>query len=147
MEATKRSFLTSLGSFLIAGALGLLVGVPVAFGGPGVFVYALYANPDTLDSAKSSIEAATHPIWLLCDALVNVSRDGRTIEPGLAESWTVSADGLTVTVKLRPGVVLHDGPPLDGQVVRASVERHFVKGIRSTPPSPRTPRNSSSAIS
>jgi len=125
--ATRRAFLASLGSFLFAGALGLAVGVPVARGTPGTFLYALYADPDSLDSAKTTIEASTHPIWLLCDTLINVSRDGRTIEPGLAESWTIGADGLTAVVHVRPGVVLHDGTPLDGQVVRASVERHFVK--------------------
>jgi peptide/nickel transport system substrate-binding protein len=100
----------------------------VARGTPGAFAYALYASPDTLDSAKTGLEVAAHPTWLLCDALINLSRDGRTIEPGLAESWTSSADGLTVVVKLRSGVVLHDGTPLDAQVVRASVERHFVTG-------------------
>lgn len=128
VEAIRRAFLTFLGSFLFAGTLGLAVGVPVALGTPGTFFYALYADPDSLDSAKTTTEASTHPGWLLCDTLINVSRDGRTIEPGLAESWTLSPDGLTAVVQVRPGVVLHDGTPLDGQVVRASFERHFVKG-------------------
>ena len=127
VEATKSSLQALLGTFLLAGALGLCLGVPGALGTGRTFLYALYAEPDTLDSAKTTMEVAAHPLWLLCDALVNVSRDGRGIEPGLAESWTTSPDGLTVVVKLRAGVVLHDGTPLDGQVVRASVERHFVK--------------------
>ena len=32
--------------------------------------------------------------------------------PGLAESWTVSPDGLTVTYRLRPGLKWSDGEPL-----------------------------------
>ena len=38
-------------------------------------------------------------------------QDRRTIEPDIAESWSVSADGKDWTIKLRPGVVNHEGDP------------------------------------
>ncbi len=44
--------------------------------------------------------------------LVYVNRANDTLEPWLAESWTESADHLTYTIKLRPGVTFSDGTPL-----------------------------------
>ena len=40
--------------------------------------------------------------------------------PGCAESWTVSADGLTWTFHLRPNVMFHDGSMLDANDVVTS---------------------------
>jgi peptide/nickel transport system substrate-binding protein len=39
------------------------------------------------------------------------SADINTLVPDLAESWTVSQDGRTVTLRLRRGVLWHDGKP------------------------------------
>lgn len=43
--------------------------------------------------------------------------------PGLAESWTVSADRLTYTFKLRRGVTWHDGKPFTSEDVKFSIEK------------------------
>ncbi|MEV4175644.1 ABC transporter substrate-binding protein [Nonomuraea sp. NPDC049709] len=43
--------------------------------------------------------------------------------PRLATSWRSSADGRTWTFSLRPGVTFHTGRPLDGEAVKASIER------------------------
>ncbi len=90
-----------------------------------MFTYALEGAPESLDFAKTSTERAIRVAWLLCDALVNVSKDGQSLEPGLAESWKFSADGLSAVMKLRPGVLFHDGTPLDAAAVKASIERQF----------------------
>jgi peptide/nickel transport system substrate-binding protein len=50
------------------------------------------------------------------DSLVSEEADG-TIVPWLAESWTVSADQLTWTFKLKDGVKFTDGTTLDAQAV------------------------------
>ncbi|MGH8932816.1 MAG: ABC transporter substrate-binding protein, partial [Egibacteraceae bacterium] len=49
--------------------------------------------------------------------------EGGVIEPGLASSWEVSDDGLTVTFHLRDGVTFHDGTPFDAEAVRWNLDR------------------------
>ena len=50
------------------------------------------------------------------ETLVRAGEDGH-IQPSLAESWREANDGRSVVVKLRPGVMFHDGTPLDGETV------------------------------
>ncbi|MBZ6075751.1 ABC transporter substrate-binding protein [Microvirga puerhi] len=45
----------------------------------------------------------------------------------LAESWSVSPDGLTYTLKLRQGVTFHDGKPLDAAAVQLNFSRMMDK--------------------
>jgi peptide/nickel transport system substrate-binding protein len=45
--------------------------------------------------------------------------------PVLAESWTVSSDGLTYTFKLRPNVTFNDGTPMNAEAWRASFARRL----------------------
>jgi peptide/nickel transport system substrate-binding protein len=47
----------------------------------------------------------------------------RKVAPRLASSWAASADGLTWTFRLRPGVRFHDGNPMTAQVAKAAIER------------------------
>lgn len=63
--------------------------------------------------------------------LQHSSRQGNTyfasqppsIEPGLAQSYTVSADATTWTFKLRPGVVFHDGTPWNADAAVFNIDR------------------------
>jgi peptide/nickel transport system substrate-binding protein len=45
------------------------------------------------------------------------------VKPALAESWTVSDDGLTYTFKLHQGVTFHDGTTFDSADVKFSLDR------------------------
>ena len=57
-------------------------------------------------------DSSAYLVTLLTQAwLVRVNRLTDTIEPWLAESWTVSPDGLRYTIKLRQGVTFADGTP------------------------------------
>jgi len=53
---------------------------------------------------------------LIFNSLVDIGEQLEYV-PGLAESWQVSADGLTWDFHLREGVSFHDGQPLDAEDV------------------------------
>jgi peptide/nickel transport system substrate-binding protein len=55
------------------------------------------------------------------DHLFSVGEDGK-YKPGLALNWDASADGKTITFKLRQGVKFHDGTPFNAQAVKANVD-------------------------
>lgn len=52
-----------------------------------------------------------------------VRRVGTGFRPGLADSWTVSANARTWEFTLRPGAVFHDGTPCDAPAVAQSLQR------------------------
>jgi oligopeptide transport system substrate-binding protein len=69
------------------------------------------AEPGTLDPHVATGNTASSILYDLFVGLTTFDAAGRLI-PGAAESWTVSADGLTYTFKLRPGLKWSDGSPL-----------------------------------
>ena len=54
--------------------------------------------------------------------LLRVNRATQELEPGVAESWTVSPDNLTFTLKLREGVTWSDGTPFTADDVLFTFE-------------------------
>ena len=58
----------------------------------------------------------------LTDRLVYRNPDTNEFEPWLAESWTVSDDGLTYTFVIRDDVTYSDDTPLDVENVKANLE-------------------------
>jgi dipeptide transport system substrate-binding protein len=55
-------------------------------------------------TAGTTFDATSRPIF---EGLIQIERGTTNIGPGLAESWTVSDDGLEYTFKLRQGVKFH----------------------------------------
>ncbi|MFI5496298.1 ABC transporter substrate-binding protein [Actinoplanes sp. NPDC051859] len=115
-----RSPLFSLRSaaFVVAGMLALSAcSSPSSTGSsaaPDTFVVATSGEPDTLNPVLNyGVDGAS----LIFDGLV--ARDvSNALVPALAaELPAVSADGKTVTAKIRPGVTFHDGTPLTAQDV------------------------------
>ncbi len=120
---------------LIAFAVTLVAGVAGA--GERAFVHRLISEPLSLDPAKSNRIQDDQVMWLLYDALTQLSPDGTKMEPALAERWEHSADGLTYTFTLRKNVRFHDGSLLDGEAVKISYERQYLTGSHfysATPP-------------
>jgi len=56
------------------------------------------------------------------DSLLRVGPTG-LLEPGLAENWAVSDDKLTVTMKLRQGVMFHDSEPFNAEAAAFNLNR------------------------
>lgn len=54
---------------------------------------------------------------LFFDSLVNIN-EKMEVEPFLAESWTVSEDGLTIDMKLKEGVKYFDGTEMTAETVK-----------------------------
>jgi len=81
-------------------------------------------------SMASELDPATAlegPVSLIArqvfDTLVQLSEGTGDVEPGLAERWSVSRDGLVWSFRLRAGVTFHDGTPLTAQHVVDSLDR------------------------
>jgi peptide/nickel transport system substrate-binding protein len=88
----------------------------------GTLVVAFAADPEILDPHKSTALVASRVVTLLHDNLVSKGYDG-TIQPDLAESWEISADGLTYTFNLKSGVTFHSGKAFTSADVKYTFER------------------------
>ncbi|MFD2172586.1 ABC transporter substrate-binding protein [Rhodobacter lacus] len=81
-------------------------------------------DPKTAD-AQMTTDLYTLPLNIF-DRLVESETTGpgqSSLVPGLAESWEVSADGLTYTFHLRAGVKFHDGAVLSADDVVYTFDR------------------------
>ena len=90
---------------------------------PADLAWALHAEPGTLDPAKVDDQSAETVRFLTAGVLLRVNRVTQQPEPALAEHWDVSADGRTVTLRLRGGLRFSDGSPLTAQDVVSSLRR------------------------
>lgn len=96
----------------------------------GTLIVAFEADPEILDPHNTTALVASRVLTLMHDNLVSRGYDG-TIQPGLAETWDISADGLTYTFHLKQGVVFHSGKALTAADVKYTFERW--KGNESSP--------------
>lgn len=96
-------------------------------------------GPATLDIHAATANVPTHQVsWNIYDRLIThaviVKPDGTRgydytkFEPELAESWQVSADGKSITFKLRPGATFHDGALVTARDVKWSFDRAVAVG-------------------
>src|SRR5881296_1074078 len=72
---------------------------------------------ETIQGTPFMVLLATH------DALVK-PMPGRSMAPSLAESWSVSADGLVYEFVLRKGTKFHNGEPVTAEDVKFFFERY-----------------------
>ncbi len=87
--------------------IGLAVfGLAMAIGAAraDTLVVCTEASPDFLNAQLSTANTSFDVSEQVADRLVEMKIGGSELIPGLAESWTISPDGLTYTFKLRHGV-------------------------------------------
>jgi peptide/nickel transport system substrate-binding protein len=82
----------------------------------------LQDDPDVLDPVRARTFVGRIVFASLCDKLVEITPDLKIV-PQLAESWSTSADGKTLTLKIRKGAVYHDGTTIDAASVKANLDR------------------------
>src|SRR5213596_1980200 len=118
-----------------AALLSLLAGLALAahpaeaqdkphYGGELVFV--VPSDPPSYDAHEEETFGVIHPMAPHYNTLLRVDpfdRTGTKPVGDIAESWTVSKDGLTYTFKIRRGVKFHDGSELTSKDVKASYDK------------------------
>ena len=88
----------------------------------GKLTVAVPAEPATLDPHKSSNRYNYTFNSNMFEGLY-IRNDKAELVPGLAESVSVTPDGLTYTFKLRKGVKFHDGSAMTADDVKFSMDR------------------------
>ncbi len=87
----------------------------------GTLILARQGDATNLDPQKVPAFASQRVFELVYSRLTSLTAD-LTVQPDLAESWTVSADGLTYTFKLRPAK-FHNGDALTSADVKFTFNR------------------------
>ncbi len=92
---------------------------------PKAFVFARGADAQKLDPADVDDGESVNTMAQVFEGLMAFRAGSLEVEPRLAESYSISADGLRYTFKLRSGVVFHDGTPLNADTARFTFDRQM----------------------
>lgn len=91
----------------------------------GTIIVGLQAEPTTLDAPQLSDYNTARAAMGMYDSLTHFKDESTEIEPGLAESWDISDDGLAYTLHLRKGVKFHDGTDFNAEAVKFNLDRQI----------------------
>src|SRR6201998_1675 len=115
--------------FLALTALGLVAGVPgssFAAGAQGQLTWGVHVSlaPTWFDPAETPGMITPYMVlYALHDALVK-PMPGQPRGNALAESWSVSKEGLIYEFVLRKNALFHNGDPVTADDVKFSLERY-----------------------
>lgn len=80
-------------------------------------------EPPNLDPTGGAAAAIDEVVYAnIFEGLTRFGPDG-SVNPALAESWTISDDGTVYTFTLQDGVTFHDGSSMDAEDVKFSLDR------------------------
>jgi len=112
---------------LILAALALVVAPTAGIAAPeGQVVWGVHVSLAPLWFDPADTQGMITPfmvLYALHDAMVK-PMPGNPTAPSLAESWSVSKDGLVYEFVLRKGARFHNGDPVTGEDVKFSFERY-----------------------
>jgi len=92
----------------------------------GELIFPVPSEPPSYDAHREQTFGVIHPVAPHYNGLLQVDPTdptGTKPAPDLAESWTISKDGLLYTFKLRRGVKFHDGSDMTSKDVKASYDK------------------------
>jgi peptide/nickel transport system substrate-binding protein len=121
-------------SLFVAVALISLGGVAAAQDKPrygGELNFVVPSEPPSYDAHREETFGLIHPVAPHYNTLLRVDpfdKTGTKPVGDLAESWTISKDGLTYTFKLHQGVKFHDGSLMTSKDVKASYDKIIFPG-------------------
>ena len=107
---------------LLVAAAGALLALP-AFAQTTLRI-GLAEDPDVLDPTLARTYVGRIVFASICDKLFDID-EKLGLVPQLALSQQASADGKSVTIRLREGVKFHDGEPFDAAAAKFSLDRHL----------------------
>jgi peptide/nickel transport system substrate-binding protein len=111
---------------VMVGLTGLPAGAQDKPRSGGELVFVVPSEPPSYDAHQEETFGLIHPMAPHYSTLLKVDpmdKSGTKPVGDLAESWTISKDGLTYTFKLRKGVKFHDGSDMTSKDVKASYDK------------------------
>nr|WP_043923475.1 peptide ABC transporter substrate-binding protein [Leadbettera azotonutricia] len=116
----KRSLILALSLAVISGALFAGGGQSSSAASSGAkasaeFVVGNGTEIQSIDPSQIEGVPEARVNMALFEGLATYNPKTNKAEPGVAESWTISADGSVLTFKIRPNLVWSDGTPINAQ--------------------------------
>ncbi len=116
-------YLRQLALIIILGVIAGCNPTSEESGGLNRIVYGLTLEVSGIDPHINQNAELGIVLRQVYDTLVYRDPETKTFVPGLAQSWTISEDGLVYTFSLRDDVVFHDGTPFNAQAVATNLDR------------------------
>jgi len=119
-----RRFLIVLATIVLTGALGFSAAAAPAVAPTrgGVLIVGSGTDATTLDGHLYTDAPTATIMDHITETLFELTPEGK-VQPRLALSYSVAADGRTWTIRLRPGVRFHDGTPFDAEAAKFNLDR------------------------
>ena len=92
----------------------------------GELIFLVPSELPSYDGHREGTFGVVHPLAPHYNTLLRIDpfdKTGTRPVPDLAESWTISPDGLIYTLKVRQGVRFHDGSVLTSRDVKATYDK------------------------
>src|SRR5205814_7972266 len=122
----RRPLARALGAILVFLIAVIPVGAQDKPRAGGELMFVVPSEPPSYDAQQEETFGVIHPMAPHYSTLLRVDpfdKTGTKPVGDLAESWTISKDGLVYTFKIRRDVKFHDGSELTSKDVKASYDK------------------------